>query len=107
MGDRSKSAVHSELLAYLDDRGVDLHSEGISERGLHLPDALAFIDLLSRHGVTVLGMEPWRYSSGRYRIESLGVWASDSSDPDPSNAEAKRVVALFNLKADDVVTIQF
>lgn len=95
------------LLAYVDERGIDLSSEGIAERGLHLRDAVVLIDLLSQHGVRSLGVDPWRHVSGRYRIESVSVWASGSKDPQECNAEAKRVIERLRLGAHDVVTIQF
>jgi hypothetical protein len=107
MGDRSKSAVYSLLLAYLDERGVDLSLDGSTESGLHMHDAISFVELLSQNGVRVLGIEPWRRVSGHYRIESLGVWASDSADPEACNSNAKQVVEGLCLGAHDVVTIQF
>ena len=107
MGDRSKSTLYSTLLAYLQERGVDLRSGGSAERGLHLEDAIGFIELLSQNGVRPLGIEPWGGMSGRYRIDSLGVWESNSEDPQVCNSEAKQVIERLRLGERDVITIQF
>jgi hypothetical protein len=107
MGDRSKSVVFSLLVAYLDERGVDLSLEGSAQSGLHMQEAVSFVELLSQNGLRVLGIEPWRRVSGHYRIESLGVWASDSADPEACNSKAKQVLEGLCLGAHDVVTIQF
>ena len=107
MGDRSKSALYSTLLAYIAERGVDLSSSGSAERGLHFQDAVGFIELLSQSGVRPLGIEPWREISGHYRIDSLGVWASSLDDVEACNSEAKRVIECLRLGEHDVITIQF
>lgn len=107
MGDRSKSTLYSVLLAYLDERGVDLSPGGCAERGLHLQDAIGFIELLSQNGVRPLGIEPWREISGHYRIDSIGVWASNVEDPQACNSEAKRVIEHLHLGERDVITIQY
>jgi hypothetical protein len=107
MGDHSKSTLYSMLLAYLEERGVDLSSGGSAERGLYRQDAIGFIELLSQNGVRPLGIEPWRKISGRYRIDSFGVWASNSEDPRACSSEAKRIIEGLCLGERDVITIQF
>ncbi len=107
MEDRSVSALYSTLLTYFEERSVDLNPSGSAEHGLRLQDAIGFIELLSENGVRTLGIEPWREVSGRYRIESLGVWASNSEDPQVCSAEAKRVIEHLNLGERDVITIQY
>lgn len=107
MGDHSKSMLYSTLLAYLEERGVDLSSGGSAERGLRLQDAVRFIELLSQNGIRPLGIEPWREISGRYRIDSLGVWASNSEDLQACISDAKQTIERLRLGERDVITIQF
>lgn len=107
MGDRSKSMLYSMLQAHLEDRGVDLSFVGSAERGLHLQDAIGFIELLSQNGIRPLGIEPWREISGRFRIDSVGVWASNSNNPRACISEAKQTIERLHLGRRDVITIQF
>lgn len=107
MRDHSKSTTYCTLLAYLEERGVDLSSGGSAERGLHSQDAVGFIELLSQNDVCPLGIEPWRETSGRYRIDSLGVWASESEDAKACSSEAIRAIERLCLGERDVITVQF
>ena len=60
MGDRSKSAVYSELPNVFEQHGGSLAGSGVSYRGLPQAAAQEFPALLSCHEVRPLGFDVWR-----------------------------------------------
>ena len=105
MGDRSKSAIYTELLAFMEQHGVSLGDAGVSYRGLDQDAALEFLALLARHNVVPLGLDVWRHTPRGYSMESLAGWACSSSGT--AHKEAHGVVAAARLGPRDVVSFQY
>jgi hypothetical protein len=105
MGDKSKIALYSTLLDFLQKRGIDLNAFGSRERGLRSGDAIMFVEMLASNQVRILGVEPWRKTIRGYSVDSLGVW--EPRDDEPSSVAAAQHIQRLKLCAEDVVTIQF
>lgn len=106
MGELKKSESDS-MQNYLLVNGISLSSEGSAELGLNKTNALGFIVLLHQKNIPVLGIEVWRYSSGRHRIDSIGGWYSISLEIETNHSEVIKFINSSNLEQNDVVTIQF
>jgi hypothetical protein len=107
MGELKKPESDSMLQNYLLVNGISLSSEGSAELGLNKTNALGFIALLHQKNIPVLGIEVWRYSSGRHRIDSIGGWYSISLVIETNHPEVIEFINSSNLEQNDVVTIQF
>lgn len=106
MGELKKSESDA-MQNYLLVNGISLSSEGSAELGLNKTNALGFIALLHQKSLPVLGIEVWRYSSGRHRIDSIGGWYSISLEIETNHFEVNEFINSSNLEQNDVLTIQF
>lgn len=105
--DELKKSESDAMQNYLLVNGISLSSEGSAEQGLNKINALGFIALLRQKSLPVLGIEVWRYSSGRHRIDSIGGWYSISLEIETNHSEVIEFINSSNLEQNDVVTIQF
>lgn len=92
---------------FLKENGVSLADCGSAEYGLEQIKALVFLDLLFSNGKYPLGLEVWRWSRGKYVIESLGGWYSEGTNLEINVNSAKEFLLATNLSKKDLVTIQF
>src|SRR3546814_868966 len=107
MGNRSHSELYTRLLAFLEQRGLSLESEGCAERGLSHANAVEFLELLQRHSVPVLGFDVWRRNGTRYSIDHAAIWYSPSPGAATDCNAALTALKRAAPGPDDAVTIQF
>ena len=106
MVDRSKSAVYTELLDFIEQHGVSLRDAGVNYCGLYQNAALEFLSLLASRHVVPLGLDVWRHTPRGYSMESLAGWAC-SSPTSAAHQEAHAVIAAARLGPRDVVSFQY
>jgi len=107
MGDRSHSQLYTELLAFLQQHGLSLESEGFAETGLHEADLWDFLALLERRSVPLLGFDVWRRRGSRLAVDHAFAWAAPALSAQENYATARKLLHAAVLHHEDVVVVQF